>query len=278
MSIKVLTKLGAEITHIDDARAYNFDAGMRSGIVKGAFSEGKFYATGNVIALDPCELRIYGHRIVIDETWNYTFINAPTTTKKYSLIAQIQVTDNDVLFSLFVQDYATPLIQENLYVTESGKGTYQERIGVFNLNTDGNVIDLLRTIDVITANITDENNKGTQVYVNEQLVDELLFDSDPQIQINNLTTNYEEFTITSSSWTELADKSPFTYSATITASKTITNTTIVELINNQAVLFATYGFAIGDITEQMITLYALSQPTEDITVTIGFRGWKVWLL
>lgn len=272
MSIKVLTKLGAEVTHIDDARAYNFDAGMRSGIIKGAFSEGKFYATGNVIALDPCELRIYGHRIVIDETWSYAFANAPISLKKYSLIAQIQVTDNDVLFSLFVQDYATPLIQENLYVTESGKGTYQERIGVFNLNTDGNVIDLLRTIDVITANITDESGKGTQVYVDEQLVDELLFDSDPQIQINNLTTNYEEFTITSSSWTKLSDKSPFTYSATITASKTITNTTIVELINNQAVLFATYGFVIGDITEQTITLYAISQPTEDITITIGFRG------
>lgn len=239
MSIKILTKLGAEITHIDDARAYNFDAGMRSGIVKGAFSEGKFYATGNVIALDPCELRIYGHRIVIDETWNYAFTNAPTTLKKYSLIAQIQVTDNDVLFSLFVQDYATPLIQENLYVTESGKGTYQKRIGVFNLDTGGNVVDLIRTIDVITANITD---------------------------------NYEEFTITSSSWTKLADKSPFTYSATITASKTITDTTIVELINNQAVLFATYGFAIGEISGQDITLYAISQPTEDITITIGFRG------
>lgn len=239
MSIKILTKLGAEVTHIDDARAYNFDAGMRSGIIKGAFSEGKFYATGNVIALDPCELRLYGHRIVIDETWNYAFTNAPTTLKKYSLIAQIQVTDNDVLFSLFVQDYATPLIQENLYVTESGKGTYQERIGVFNLDTGGNVVDLIRTIDVITANITD---------------------------------NYEEFTITSSSWTKLADKSPFTYSATITATKTITDTTEVELINNQAVLFATYGFVIGDITEQTITLYAISQPTEDITITIGFRG------
>lgn len=272
MSIKILTKLGAEVTHIDDARAYNFDAGMRSGIIKGAFSEGKFYATGNVIALDPCELRIYGHRIVIDETWNYAFTNAPTTLKKYSLIAQIQVTDNDVLFSLFVQDYTTPLIQENLYATESGKGTYQERIGAFNLDTDGNVVDLLRTIDVITANINDESGKGTQVYVDEQLVDELLFDSDPQIQINNLTTNYEEFTITSSSWTKLADKSPFTYSAIITASKTITNTTIVELINNQAVLFATYGFVIGDITEQTITIYAISQPTEDITITIGFRG------
>lgn len=186
MSIKVLTKLGAEVTHIDDARAYNFDAGMRSGIIKGAFSEGKFYATGNVIALDPCELRIYGHRIVIDETWNYAFTNAPTTLKKYSLIAQIQVTDNDVLFSLFVQDYATPLIQENLYATESGKGTYQERIGVFNLDSDGNVVDLIRTIDVITANVSDENNKGTQVYVNEQLVEELIFDSDPQIQINEI--------------------------------------------------------------------------------------------
>ena len=188
MAIKVLTKLGAEISHIDDARAYNFDAGMRSGIVKGAFREGKFFATGNVIALEPCELRIYGHRIVISETWSYAFTNAPTTLKKYSLIAQIQVTDNDVLFSLFVQDYATPLIKENLYATESGKGTYQERIGAFNLDTDGNVVDLLRTIDVITANINDENetSKGTEIYVNEQLVEELIFDSDPQTQINEI--------------------------------------------------------------------------------------------
>lgn len=192
MAIKILTKRGSEITNIDDARAYNFDAGMKSGIVKGAFGEGKIFATGNVIAIDPCELRISGHRIVIDETWSYTFNSFPASDTKYSIIAQIQVTDNDVLFSLFPQSYDIELIQDNLYLTESGIGTYQVRVCTFVLKTDGNLDDVLRNIDVISGSTGGDEGTGTQVYIDENFVEELTFKSDPQEQIDNCLKIHKE--------------------------------------------------------------------------------------
>ncbi len=68
MSYKILTKNGVEITNIDGARAEHFNAGMRSGIVKGVLNEGNFASSSsNSIFLDTCELRIFGLRIVIDE-------------------------------------------------------------------------------------------------------------------------------------------------------------------------------------------------------------------
>ena len=194
---KILTKNSIEHTNIDGARNNHFNSGMRNGIVKGAFTEGRFFATENVIALDPCELRISGHRIVLTETWSYTFNSYPTTPKKYALIAQIQVTDDDVLFSLFVQDYNTELIKENLFVNETGKGTYQERIGVFTLNTNSTVSDVLKTIDIITGGTSKDNGteKGTEVFVDEEFVEELIFDKDPQQQLNKKLETVKEETV-----------------------------------------------------------------------------------
>lgn len=82
----------------------------------------------------------------------------------------------------------------------------------------------------------------------------------------------ETFMIESSSWSELSDSSPYTYSATVTATTTIGTNSIVELINNQAVLFATYGFAIGSISGQNITIYSIGQPSESVTLTLEVTG------
>lgn len=153
MSIKILTKSGEEITAIDDARAYNFDAGNKSGIVKGALNEGKlFLVSSNVIGLDSCELRISGHRIVIDSAESITMANRPSVATRYSMIAEVVVSDTSVpSFRLFIQPAKTELIQQNLYKTLNGNGTYQLRIGNFTLGSDGLISDIVRTADVISG-------------------------------------------------------------------------------------------------------------------------------
>lgn len=155
MSIKILTKSGEEITAVDDARAYNFDAGNKSGIVKGALNEGRlFLVSSNVIGLDSCELRISGHRIVIDSAESITMANRPSVATRYSMIAEVVVSDASVpSFRLFIQPAKTELIQQNLYKTLNGNGTYQLRIGNFTLGTDGLISDVVRTADVISGAI-----------------------------------------------------------------------------------------------------------------------------
>lgn len=153
MSYKILTNNNVDNTGVDGARAEFFNSGMRDGIVQGALNEGTFIASSsNVISLDTCELRISGHRIVIDEPFYQTLTTSPSTDTRYSLIAHVVVSDNyDVSFTLFVQAASTPLIQDNLFSTTSGIGTYEVEIGRFTHKTDGTITDVIRTIDVITG-------------------------------------------------------------------------------------------------------------------------------
>lgn len=97
-------------------------------------------------------------------------------------------------------------------------------------------------------------------------------DNNDPTWINMPSTLTETLTIESTSWSELSDSSPYTYSATVTATTTIGTDSIVELINNQAVLFATYGLAIGSISGQNITIYSIGQPSENVTLTLGVTG------
>lgn len=153
MAYKILTKNGIDNTNIDGARGEYFNSGMRDGIVQGVLNEGTFIASSsNVISLDTCELRIAGHRIVIDEPVYHTFSNAPRTDTRYAFVAQIIVgSDQSVEFSLFVQTANTSLIQNDLYKTISGAGTYQVEIGRFTLTQSLLIEDVVRTIDVITG-------------------------------------------------------------------------------------------------------------------------------
>lgn len=153
MSIKILTKSGTEVTAIDDARANNFDAGNRSGIVKGALNEGTlFMPASNIIAIESCELRIAGHRIIIDSAESITLLNKPNSATRYSLIAEVVVSDLSVpSFRLFIQPATNELIKENLYKTLNGNGTYQLKIGNFTLRPDGTISDIVRVVDIISG-------------------------------------------------------------------------------------------------------------------------------
>lgn len=78
----------------------------------------------------------------------------------------------------------------------------------------------------------------------------------------------EDFVIASNEWVALSDASPYTYGVTKTAQTTIGANSTVELINSQAVLFANYGFAIGNTNQQDITFYSIGTPSSNVTLTI----------
>lgn len=88
--------------------------------------------------------------------------------------------------------------------------------------------------------------------------------------ITKLKGAVETFTI--SSWTEDNTIIPYTHKATVTLVSTLGTNTIVELINNNAVLFATYGFAIGGISGQVATIYSVGEPENDVSISIRVIG------
>ncbi|MBR5223807.1 MAG: hypothetical protein IKV81_06565 [Clostridia bacterium] len=153
MKYKILTEKGMNNTNIDGARAEYFNAGMRDGIVKGAFNEGTFTTlASNQISFDTCELRISGHRVLVEEAWSSTFSTRPKTPTRFAVIGEITVgEDSSVQFDLFAQLASTKPIKNNLFKQQNGAGTYQVEIGRFTLNTDGNIIDVTRTLDIITG-------------------------------------------------------------------------------------------------------------------------------
>lgn len=189
MAYKILTKNGIDNSNIDGARGEYFNSGMRDGIVQGALNEGLFTSTAsNIISLDTCELRIAGHRIVIDEPVYHTFTNAPSSDTRYAFVAQIVVDDNqNVDFSLFVQTASTQLIQNDLYKNITGAGTYQVEIGRFTLLTSLTIEDAVRTIDVITGG----TGKGNGGKINIGNVTTQTLDPDVDAEVD-ISERYEE--------------------------------------------------------------------------------------
>lgn len=83
------------------------------------------------------------------------------------------------------------------------------------------------------------------------------------------STTYETLTVSSTSWSILNNSSPYTYQATVTLTTTLSENSVVELINNQAVLFATYNFAIGQVNGQNITIYSIGNVGQNIDFLVG---------
>lgn len=164
MSYRILTKNAVENTNIDGARDHNFNAGRRSGIVKGALNSGNlFLSANNTIALDTCELRLCGHRVVIDSAEYKTFYNQPSVPIRYSLVAQIIVSNNgeSVSFDLKTQSSTTPLVQNDL--DKNINGTYELEIGRFTQLTDGTLTDVVRTADLITGGAGGGNSEYIRI-------------------------------------------------------------------------------------------------------------------
>ena len=182
MFYRILTKNGIENTNIDGARDHNFNAGRRSGIVKGALNQGNFFASSsNTIVLDTCELRLCGHRVVIDEAKSISFHNQPSVSIRYSLVAQI-IVDNDggVSFDLHAQTSSTALVQDNL--DTNGSGTYELEIGRFTQLTDGTITDVVRTADLITGG---GNNDSEYIRIGTVTTNKISPELDADVDIEN---------------------------------------------------------------------------------------------
>lgn len=180
MAIKILTKNGVENTNIDGARDCNFNAGNRDGIVKSVLKEGNlFLSSSNVVALDTCELRIFGHRIVIDEIQYRTFSSIPDTPIRYALVGQIIMASTVPSFSLIVQYAEETLQKDNI---NNGDGTYEVEIGKFTLQPDGTVTDLVRTLDVITGGVS---GGGSDFEVGTVTTNTLDPDLDAEVDVEN---------------------------------------------------------------------------------------------
>ena len=82
---------------------------------------------------------------------------------------------------------------------------------------------------------------------------------------------YYDITISSSNWVSDTTKKPFTYKATVTASLSLTDNSVVELVNDNPSLFMIYAFSIFDdsVTSTAITVYSIGKPTENITLKVG---------
>ena len=80
-------------------------------------------------------------------------------------------------------------------------------------------------------------------------------------------------------WKSLDDSEPYKYYSKFVLPIGVDSNSYVELINDNPVLFAKYGFAIGEITglaggKQYITFWAIRKPEVEHTLTIGIGGIK----
>ena len=182
MAYKILTKNGIDNSNIDGARGEFFNSGNRDGIVKGALNEGRFFASSsNTIAFESCELRISGHRVVIDSVVTQSYVVKPSKNTRYRFVAQISVDESDVKFILFTKPVSTPLVQSNLFENIHGQGIYQIEIGRFTLNTDGEIEDVVRTIDVITGGSGDG---GADFEIGEVITNEIDYALPTEVDID----------------------------------------------------------------------------------------------
>lgn len=71
---------------------------------------------------------------------------------------------------------------------------------------------------------------------------------------------------------------PYTHFAEVTLTNSLDDKASVELLNNNAVLFATYGFAIASVSSgNVVTVYSINKPAESVTLTFEIvKAYKVW--
>lgn len=76
-------------------------------------------------------------------------------------------------------------------------------------------------------------------------------------------------TITIATFEKAEDIEPYTHIGTATLTTPITENSTIELINNNAILFGTYGFAIGSVDWQNLTIYSIEAPTKSVDLLLS---------
>ena len=181
--IKILTNNAVENTNINGAAFNRFTAGNRDGYVVNVLNSGAMVHTTNTITLSSGELLICGHQIWIEDSKDWTFNNLPSNPINYQIIAQIVVSDSGVVEFSFVVQETQDLVQDELFKTASGNGTYQVEIARFVLGSDG-ISEFKRTVKSIVGG----SSGGDRIHVGTIETVELSPDSEPYVYI---TERYE---------------------------------------------------------------------------------------
>lgn len=147
MSYKILENNAVDNTNIEGAAFNKFVAGKKSGIIEFA-NNCSLSATGNVLIISNGILLIGGVRVRITEPESFTISSAPVIDTRYQVIAQLINTDGENFdFSVFIQDIL-PLVQNDIV---ADAGVYQLELGRFTHTTTGEIDDVIRTADILTA-------------------------------------------------------------------------------------------------------------------------------
>lgn len=161
--MRILEKNGVDNTNIDGAGFNRFCAGDRDGIIKGRLNECAIAVQGNTLTVGTGELLVSGFRVVLDAPMVFTMSSAPTVAQRYQLIAEVSVDGNsEPTFDMRTQ-LVTELKQNPIFATASGNGVYQVELCTFTHATNGNIEDLLRTIDIITGGSGTGNGAGFEI-------------------------------------------------------------------------------------------------------------------
>ena len=83
------------------------------------------------------------------------------------------------------------------------------------------------------------------------------------------TYTYYDIVAAVDSWVEDNTISPFKHKAEVIAEPFRDDAVVIELINDNALLFAKYGFALASCGGGIATFYAVKKPEEEITFKVG---------
>lgn len=98
------------------------------------------------------------------------------------------------------------------------------------------------------------------------------YGDDAWIEKKSTIHSFTSATIESSLWTDLTGSDPFKAQCNITLLELSSAKDVLELINDNAVLFANYGFNIGAVSNTTVTIYALKKPTSSVTLQFEMEG------
>lgn len=77
----------------------------------------------------------------------------------------------------------------------------------------------------------------------------------------------ESKSIAASAWTALEGSDPFKFQANVTISKSLSGNVTLELLNDDLAAFRAYGYQIGAVSGQTVTIWAAAQPTAAVTLS-----------
>ena len=208
----------------------------------------------------------------------YNFESGVATFKNLQQVAHSQDIVNGITYTMkcFIQidsgDNITFLVDEDNVSGKLDKSSETNK--VYGTDSSGNQT-MIGYDTTPTGNIARRDTNGQLSVpltptVNEHATSKKYVED--SIATREKVLNEESHTIQTTDWQDLSSSEPYKFSATITATYTIGNDTEVGTINDQPILFGNYGFVVGALNSQSVTIYAVKKPETSVTLLIGFRG------